>query len=58
MDHFIINEVCRNCWRGKKTFRVDLELYDDNGRLLPGVDQMNKFRYMCFFLLDTIDVGL
>ena len=49
MDHFNITQICINCLRGKKIFRVDLELYDDNGTLKPGTDRMEKFRFMCQF---------
>ena len=41
MDHFNITQICVKCLRGKKEFRVDLKLYDDNGRLPEGVDKMD-----------------
>ena len=49
MDHFYITQICINCLRGKKEFRVDLRLYDDNGRLPVGVDAMEQFCFMCQF---------
>ena len=49
MDHFYITQICVNCLRGKKEFRVDLKLYDDNGKLLHGTDKMEQFRFMCTF---------
>ena len=49
MDHFNITQVCIYCWRGKKSFRVDLKLYDDNGRLLPGIDKLESFCFICHF---------
>ena len=49
MDHFNITQVCIYCLRGKKSFRVDLKLYDDNGRLLPGTEKLETFRFICHF---------
>ena len=49
MDHFNITQICIHCLRGKKTFRVDLKLYDDNGKLMHGTDQMETFRFICYF---------
>ena len=46
MDHFNINQTCANCVRGKKMFRVDLSLYDADGRLNHGVE---KFEFICHF---------
>ena len=30
-------------------FRVDLKLYDANGKLQHGTDQMETFRFICHF---------
>ena len=49
MDHFNITQVCIHCLKGKKTFRVDLKLYDDNGRLLHGTENLETFRFICYF---------
>ena len=45
MDHFYINQTCTNCWRGNQMFRVDLSLYDQNGKLWIGIDEMERY---CF----------
>ena len=47
MDHFKISQTCVNCLRGKKVFRVDLDLYDAEGRLLPGTRRMKNFNFTC-----------
>ena len=47
MDHFKITQTCVNCLRGKKVFRVDLDLYDAEGRLLPGTKRMKIFNFTC-----------
>ena len=47
MDHINITQVCVYCLRGKKVFRVDLDLYDAEGKLLPGTRRMKIFRFMC-----------
>ena len=49
MDHFNITQVCSNCLRGEKVFRVDLSLYDDEGRLNQGVENMDIFHFICHF---------
>ena len=49
MDHFNITQICIHCLRGKKTFRVDLNLYDDNGKLTHGTLQMETFHFICYF---------
>ena len=49
MDHFNITQVCTNCLRGTKTFRVDLSLYDADGRLNHGVGNMDRFKFTCHF---------
>ena len=40
MDHFKITQTCVHCLRGKKVFRVDLDLYDAEGKLFPALDQL------------------
>ena len=57
MDHFNVSQTCVYCLRGKKSFRVDLKLYDDNGRLLPGIEKMQAYRFICHFCwrLTTLD---
>ena len=50
MDHFKITQTCVHCLRGKKLFRVDLDLYDVEGRLtVVGTEKMKTFRFICQF---------
>ena len=50
MDHINITQACIHCLRGKKLFRVDLNLYDAEGRLMViGTEKMKTFRFMCQF---------
>ena len=50
MDHFNITQLCVHCVRGKKVFRVDLNLYDAEGKLMiMGTEKMKTFRFMCHF---------
>ena len=50
MDHFYINQICTNCWRGNQIFRVDLSLYNANGILREGTDELDQFIFMCILL--------
>lgn len=49
MDHFYIRQICINCCRGEKQFRIDLKLYDDEGRLPSSVHSMEQFSFICTF---------
>ena len=49
MDHINISQTCVNCSRGKKVFRVDLDLYDAEGRLLPKTRTMKNFNFTCHY---------
>ena len=49
MDHFNITQECVHCLRGAKLFRVDLSCYDDDGRLIVQLNDMERFRLMCPF---------
>ena len=51
MDHFNITQICINCLRGNHTFKVELSLYDANGKLKKGVDKMQRFTFECSFCL-------
>ena len=42
-----ISHTCSHCFRGKKVYRVSLDLYNDEGILLPGVQRMKKFDFNC-----------
>ena len=52
MDHFNIAQTCVNCSREKKVFRVDLNLYDAEGKLFPGTRRRkNIFSFVCRYCL-------
>ena len=53
MDHFYINQICTNCWRGNQIFRVDLSLYNANGILREGTDELDQFIFICIFCWKT-----
>ena len=53
MDHFYINQICTNCWRGNQVFRVNLSLYDSNGILQEGTDELDQFISICVFCWRT-----
>ena len=42
-----ITHTCIHCSRGKKVFRISLDLYNDEGILRPGVQRMKKFEFTC-----------
>ena len=54
MDHLNITQVCIYCSRGQKVFKVDLDLYDDEGRLPIGIDKSVHFQFMLFLSTKNI----
>ena len=42
-----ITHTCSHCLKGKKVYRISLDLYDDEGILRRGVQQMKKFEFKC-----------
>ena len=44
-----ITHTCIHCLRGKKVFRISLDLYNDEGILKPGVQRMKEFDFMCHY---------
>ena len=53
MDHFYINQVCINCWKGNQMFKVDLSLYDQNGKLRIGINEIEQFCFICVYCWKT-----
>ena len=49
MDHFFINQICTNCWKGNQFFKVNLSLYDQNGKLRIGIDEIDQFCFICVY---------
>ena len=44
-----ITHTCHHCLRGKKIFRISLDLYNEEGVLRPGVQRMKKFEFICHY---------
>ena len=53
MDHFYINQICTNCWKGNQMFKVNLSLYDQNGKLRIGIDEVEQFCFICIYCWRT-----
>ena len=53
MDHFYINQICTNCWKGNQIFKVNLSLYDQNGKLRIGIDEIEQFCFICVYCWRT-----
>ena len=51
MNHLNITQVCAHCSRGQKVFIVNLDLYDDQGRLPIGIHRSTHFEFTCHFCL-------
>ena len=49
MDHFYIDQVCTNCLKGNQMFKVDLSLYDQNGKLRIGINEIEQFCFICVY---------
>ena len=47
MDHLNISQTCVKCSKGKEVFKVDLNLYDGEGKLIPQTTTNKKFRFTC-----------
>ena len=53
MDHFYINQICTNCWKGNQIFKVNLSLYDQNGKLQIEIDEIEQFCFICIYCWRT-----
>ena len=42
-----ITHTCTHCCRGRKVYRVSLDLYNEEGLLRRGVQRMKKFMFTC-----------
>ena len=42
-----ITHICMHCLRGKKVYRISLDLYDDEGLLQRGVTRRKEFEFIC-----------
>lgn len=51
MDHFNISQTCVKCLRGKEVFKVDLNLYDAEGKLISQNRTNKKFSFTCEYCL-------
>ena len=42
-----ISHTCTHCFKGKKVYRVTFDLFNEEGILRRGVQQMKKFEFEC-----------
>ena len=53
MDHFLFTQLCRNCKKGCKTFKVSLSDYDVARRFkLSKVEAAKEYSFVCSFCKD------
>ena len=44
-----ISHTCMHCLKGKKVYRISLDLYDDEGLLKRGVTRRKEFEFICTY---------
>ena len=50
MDHFRFCQLCRNCRKGSKVFKIMLSDYDENGKInLNPIERIRNFAFQCQF---------
>ena len=50
MDHFRFCQLCRDCKKGTKVFKIPLTNYDENGKVnLNPIDRIRNFAFICEF---------
>ena len=50
MDHFHVCQLCRNCKKGSKVFKVMLSNYDATGKInLNPIQRIREFAFQCEF---------
>ena len=50
MDHFRFCQLCRNCRKGSKVFKIMLSDYDENGKInLNPMERIENFAFQCQF---------
>ena len=50
MDHFLFTQLCQNCKKDCKTFKICLSNYDVDGRCtLSKVEVIEQFSFVCVF---------
>ena len=48
MDHFRFCQLCRNCRKGSKVFKIMLSDYDENGKInLNPIERIRNFAFQC-----------
>ena len=54
MDHFLFTQLCRECKKSLKTYKIFLSYYDDNGCFILSKEQAgNVFSFVCQFCNST-----
>ena len=50
MGHFRFCQLCRNCKKGSKVFKIMLNYYDENGKInLNPMERIRNFAFQCQF---------
>ena len=50
MDHFLFSQLCRECKKSLKTYKIFLSYYDDSGRfILSKEEAADIFSFVCQF---------
>ena len=48
MDHFRVCQLCRNCKKTSKVFKVKLSYYDANGKInINLIQRISEFAFQC-----------
>ena len=48
MDHFRVCQLCRNCKKTSKVFKVKLSYYDANGKIdINPIQSIREFTFQC-----------
>ena len=48
MDHFRVCQLCRNCKKTSKVFKVKLSYYDANGKInINPIQSIREFAFQC-----------
>lgn len=49
MEYFNVTQDCVHCFLGAKLFKVDLNCYDREGKLIVTSTDMDRFSFICSF---------
>ena len=52
MAHFIFTQICRICKKSSKSFKINLDNYDEHGRFLK---EGGEFSFVCCNIINAIN---